>query len=187
MVSGATLRWAEPANAGGYHLQLARSAAFADPVPDRTGIQGGTLQLDAALPPATYHWRLATLRANGTRGPFGDAGSFTVLEPSAVAPPQMGEGKLRLAWSGPPGFAHQVQMARDSGFAALVLDNTVPGASLELTAPEPGMYFVRTRVILPDASVGPWSAEQRFEIPKPPEPPKPPFWPWLLLLLLPLL
>ena len=104
-----------------------------------------------------------------------------------MAPPQMAEGKMRLAWSGPAGFPHQVQMARDIGFAALILDNTVPGASLELNAPEPGIYFVRTRVVLPDASVGPWSAEQRFEIPKPPEPPKPPLWPWLLLLLLPLL
>lgn len=187
VVAGATLRWAELPDAGGYHVQLARNAAFSDLVLDRPGVQGGRLQLDTAMAAGSYHWRLATLRANGTRGPFGDAGSFTVLEPSAVAPPQMGEGKLRLAWSGPPGFAHQVQVARDSGFASLVVDNTVPGASLELNAPEPGMYFVRTRVVLPDASTGPWSAEQRIEIPRPPEPPKPPFWPWLLLLLLPLL
>ena len=187
VASGATLRWAEMPDAGGYHVQLARDPAFSDLVLDRTGIQGGTLQLDAALPPATYHWRLATLRANGTRGPFGDAGAFTVLEPSVVAPPQMAEGKMRLAWSGPASFPHQVQMASDIGFAALILDNTVPGASLELNAPEPGVYFVRTRVVLPDASVAPWSAAQRFEIPKPPEPPKPPLWPWLLLFLLPLL
>ena len=188
VVSGAVLRWAEPANAGGYQLQLARNVAFADLVLDRTGIQGGTLQLDAALPPGNYFWHLATLRANGTRGPFGDPGNFTVLEPSAVAPPQLDDGKLRLAWSGPAGFPHQIQVARDPAFANLIVDKTVPGTSLELGSPEPGVVYVRTRVVLPDASVGAWSAEQRFEIPKPPEPEPPrPFWPWLLLLLLPLL
>lgn len=188
VVSGATLRWAELADAGGYHVQVARDAGFTDRMLDRPAVPGGRLQLDAALPPGSYHWRLATLRANGSRGPFGDPGTFTVLEPSAVAPPQLAEGRMRLAWSGPAGFAHQVQMARDAGFASLVLDNTAPGASLEISAPDPGVYFVRTRVVLPDAGTGPWSAEQRFEIPKPPEPPPPkPLWPWLLLLLLPLL
>jgi len=67
----------------------------------------------------------------------------------------------------------------------------VAGASLELLAPEPGLYFVRTQVVLPDGSSGPWSAVQRFEVPAPPPPPPAPPpafpWPWLLLLLLPLL
>jgi hypothetical protein len=55
-------------------------------------------------------------------------------------------------------------------------------------ATAPGAYQVRTRIVLPDGSSGPWSAVQRFEIPAPPPPP-PPQHPWglFLILLLPLL
>ena len=185
VVAGATLAWAEVADAPAYHLQLARDAGFTDLVLERPGSASNRFVLEASLPPGPYRWRLATQRKDGTRGPFGDAGSFVVLEPSAVAPPQLGDGVVVLAWSGPSGFAHQIQVSSDASFSSTEFDQVVQGTSLGLPGLKPGAYQVRTRIVLPDGSNGPWSAVQRFEVPAPAPPPRP--WYLLLLLLLPLL
>lgn len=186
-VQGATeLAWAEAVTKPAYQVQVARDARFADMVQDQTAVAGNRLPFDAALPPGDYHWRVATLRAPGTqgpfaegpRGPFSDSLAFTLLPPSAMAPPQVGEGSLQLAWSGPKGFNHKVQLSSDASFAKPEFDQTVPGASLELPTPAAGVYYVRTQVVLPGGRVGSWSSPQTFEVPR-----KHP-WGWLLLLLL---
>ena len=189
-VAGPTeLVWAEGLNAPAYQVQVARDARFADLVLDRAPITGPRLAMDAALAPGDYHWRVATLRAPGTegpfaegpRGPFGDTASFTVLPPSVMAPPQIGADGLQLSWSGPAGFSHKVQLATDASFASPQFDQVVPGARLNLPTPAPGTYFVRTQVVLPEGRAGSWSSPQTFDVPRP--------FPWglLLLLLLPLL
>lgn len=188
VVPGTPLTWTQVAGAPRYHLQVARDAQFTDRVLDQPGVAGSRIVPEPALAPGTYHWRLATERPDGSRGPFGDPATFTVLEPSSVAPPQLGADGLQLAWSGPAGFPHQVQVARTPDFAPpLLVDRQVPGASLTLPEPAPGNYHVRTRLVLPDGSQGPWSASQQFEVPAPPPPPPPQPWYLLLLILLPLL
>lgn len=180
VTSGAVLVWGELVGAPGYHVQVARDAKFTELLYD-AAVAASRLPVDAAWSPGQYHWRVATQRRDGSRGPFGDPGSFTVLAPSAVAPPQVGDGGLRLSWSGPAGFGHRVHLSRDAEFAATEYDQVVPGASLELPSPEPGVHYVRMQLVLPDGGSGPWSTAQRFEVPKK--------HPWLLflLLLLPLL
>ena len=187
VLPGAALVWAELPDTPSYHLQISRNAAFTDLVLDRAGVTGTRWPLDPAWAPGSYHWRLATLRRDSSRGPFGDASQFTLLEPSAVVPPQLGDEGLRLAWSGPPGLRHRVQVARDAGFDKPELDQVVAGSSLQMPEPQPGMLFVRTQVVLPDGASGPWSEVQRFEVPKKEVPATPFPWPVLLLLLLPLL
>lgn len=185
-----TLAWTQQPGVTRYHLQLAQDSAFATLVRDEAGLAGTTLTLQPALPPGTYYWRLASQRSDGSRGPFGDAARFTVLEPSAVAPPQLGDATLQLQWSGPAGYPHQLQLARDAAFADLLLDRSVDGTRLSVPPPAPGTYLVRTRLVMPDGSFGPWSAVQRFDVPAPPPPPAPPpAHPWglFLILLLPLL
>ena len=187
VLPGAALVWAELPDAPSYHLQISRNPAFTDLVLDRTAVTGIRWLLDPALAPGSYHWRLATLRRDGSRGPFGDVSQFTLLEPSAVVPPQLDAAGLRLSWSGPPSLRHRVQVARDAGFDKPELDQVVPGSSLQMPEPQPGMLFVRTQVVLSDGVSGPWSAVQRFEVPKKEVPAAPFPWPVLFLLLLPFL
>ncbi len=181
VVAGAQLVWAELPGAPGYHLQVARDARFTDLLLDRAGVVGSRVSIDTAWPPGQYHWRVATQRPDGTRGPFGDAGRFTVLAPSMIAPPELGEGGLRLAWSGPAGFSHRVQLSHEANFSTTAYDQVVSGASLVLPSPKAGIYYVRTQIVLADGGAGPWSAVQRFEVPQ-----QHPWW-LLLLLLLPML
>jgi hypothetical protein len=77
-------------------------------------------------------------------------------------------------------------VSRTADFAQPDFDQVVPGSRLNLPKPAPGTYHIRTRLVLPDGSRGPWSAVQQFTLAPPPAPPS---RPWLLLipLLLPLL
>ena len=186
VIAGTALVWTDRSGAPTYRLQVARDAQFRDLVFDQRGIRAARQSIEPALAPGAYHWRLATERPDGSQGPWGDPAGFTLLEPSAMAPPQLGAAGLQLAWSGPAGFRHQVQVSRSADFAQPVFDQVVAGTSLSLPQPEPGTYHVRTRLVLPDASQGPWSDAQRFEVAPAPEPPSHP-WYLLLILLLPLL
>ena len=189
------LVWTEALDAPAYQVQVARDARFADLVLDRASVVGPRLAIDPAWMPGLYHWRVATLRAagaqgpfaEGPRGPFGDAATFTVLPPSVMAPPQIGTDGVHLAWTGPTGFSHKIQLATDPSFASPQFDQVVAGARLDLPTPAPGAYFVRTQVVLPDGGVGVWSSPQKFEVPQKFEAPRKYPWPLLLLLLLPLL
>jgi len=186
VLAGTPLVWTEGPGSPRYRLQVARDALFADRVRDLAGVRGTRHGFEPALAPGLYHWRLATERADGSMGPWGDPARFAVLEPSAMAPPQLGASGLQLDWTGPAGFSHQVQLSRNPDFAQPDFDQRVAGTRLSLAQPQPGAYHVRTRVVLPDGSQGPWSAVQRFEVAPPPEPPSHP-WYLLMLLLLPLL
>ena len=186
VLAGMPLLWADVIGSPRYRLQVARDAQFADRVLDQPGIRGARHTFAPALAPGSYYWRLATERADGSLGPWGDPAGFTVLEPSAMAPPQVGTSGLQLDWSGPAGFRHQVQLSRSQEFAPSDFDQVVPGTRLSLAQPQPGAYYVRTRLVMPDGSQGPWSEVQRFEVAAPPEPPSHP-WYLLLFLLLPLL
>ena len=185
------LAWAEGVDKPAYQVQVARDARFADLVLDRAPVAENRLPFDPAWVPGDYHWRVATLRApgaqgrfaEGPRGPFGDSSAFTLLPPSVMAPPKVDEDGLQLAWSGPKGFSHKVQLSTNASFDKPEFDQTVPGARLDLPTPAPGVYYVRTQVVLPGGRVGTWSSPQKFEVPR-----KHPWTPLLfLLLLLPLL
>lgn len=189
VAGGAQLAWAQVLDAPAYHLQVARDARFADLVLDEPHRTGSRRVLDAALAPGSYYWRLATVRRDGGRGPFGDAASFTIVEPTALAPVQRGADGIRLSWSGSAGFPHELQVARTADFAELEQERLVIGSNLQLPDPAPGPYYVRGRIVLPDGSRGPWSRTQHFEVPAP-QPAGPPAaspWHLLLILLLPLL
>jgi len=186
VLAGTPLVWADVSGSPRHRLQVAGDAQFVDRVVDQAGIRGARHGFEPALAPGLYHWRLATERADGSLGPWGDPARFTVLEPSSMAPPYQDTSGLQLGWSGPAGFRHQVQLSRSPDFDPPDRDQVVAGSQLHLAQPSPGAYHVRTRLVLPDGSHGPWSEVQRFEVTAPPEPPSHP-WYLLLFLLLPLL
>ncbi len=150
VLAGTPLAWADVSGSPRYRLQVARDAQFADRVFDQAGIRRPRHGFEPALAPGLYHWRLATERADGSIGPWGDSARFTVLEPSAMAPPQQGASGLQLDWSGPAGFRHQVQLSQSPDFAQAEFDQVVAGTRLSLAQPKPGAYHVRTRLVLPD-------------------------------------
>lgn len=161
-------RWSPNLDARTARLQVARDESFKDLVAEREGLEGASLTLDLGGP-GVYHWRLASTRADGDRGPFGDAQRFE-LRP-LPEPPKGGmadDGKsLTLAWGGRPEDTQHVELARDPQFTQIVAQADL--STPEWTLPRPpdsGTYYFRYRSIEPDGFVGPYSSPLVIEVPR---------------------
>lgn len=175
------LEWSPNLEAATARLQVARDEAFRDIVVQREGLAAPRERVE--LPgPGTYWWRLASTRADGDRGPFGDPQRFE-LRP-LPEPPKGGvaaDGKsLTLAWGGRAEDTQHVELARDPAFREIVLQADLDRPEWTLPLPSPGgTYYFRYRSIEPDGFVGPYSSPLVIEVPRD--------WKLFLLLLAPLL
>lgn len=167
-----TFSWAASSEAARYRLQVARAGAdgFVSPLHDLRGLDTVSHALQG-LAPGAYQWRLASLRADGDQGPFGDALGFEMRAPPPVpaapglgAPPAVGDHGVRLFWQGRPGERFDFQMARDAAFTQLVVQRELQGNEIELPLPGDGRFHVRLRARDADGFVGPWSASQHFDV-----------------------
>lgn len=169
-VSGvSTFAWSASSEARSYRLQVARADddEFARPLHDVKGIEGARAELPA-LPAGAYLWRVASVRADGDQGPFGDEHAFRVRElppqPAAPAAPSVGDQTIRFFWGGQPGQRFDFQLARDAAFEQIVDQRTLDRTDVELPRPGSGRYHMRVRVRDSDGYVGPWSATQHFDV-----------------------
>ncbi|MFT7721403.1 MAG: FecR domain-containing protein [Roseateles sp.] len=180
------LAWTRNTAAPRVRLQVARDAGFADKVLDTPPLDGNGRQLD--LPFGVYHWRIASVAADGRSGPFGDPQTFELKPPPPAPPPAASEvegDQLKLRWRADPGVAHyELEWAGDDAFAGDGVQRfQAAQPELVLPKPPPGRYFLRARAVNAAGAAGPWGQTQAIEQPAPPV-----RWPWLLpLLLLPLL
>ena len=160
------LAWTRNTEAARYHLQVARDAAFQDIVAQKDDLSDTThtVTLDTA---GTYHWRLASERADGDRGPWGDGQRFE-LRP-LPEPPQVhtGEdGQIQLSWSARPDEKQQVELARDPGFSSVVTSAELAGGQWTLPSlPVPGTYYFRYRYVDDQGFVSPWTAPLGVDVP----------------------
>lgn len=167
LVGRVDFRWSANPEARLYRLQVARDAAFTQPVVDRSDVTDTAWQLDG-LAPGTYHWRVSSLRAADDPGPLGDAGAFEVLPTPPVAPPpraDVDDQRVSLAWAAQPGQQFDLQLARDAGFTQLLLAQRVAGPALAFDQPGAGRFYVRLRTIEADGYVGPYGSAQYFDVP----------------------
>lgn len=183
-----TLAWARNPRAARYRLQVAPSADFAAPTIARDDLT--ETELRVALPLGTHHWRVASVRADGDQGPWGDARTLErVAQPPPPPPPSApgsqhsragGEG-LAVTWAAAPlpGATYQVQIARDEAFTQVVLDERTAKTEALLPKPDAGLYHVRVRTIGADGRAGAFGGAQQVEVPG-----SPLWWLWLLPLLL---
>lgn len=180
-----TLEWSRNPEAARYRLQVASAADFGDPVAVRDDLPGTTA--DVPLPPGRYLWRVGSIRADGHRGPWGDAQAVVRLPPPPAPPPsrppQLDDAGLTVSWSASPqpGVRYQLQVARDGDFASPLLDVVTERSEQLLPGLAPGAYHVRVRTQGADGRQGPFGAAQVVDVPEPPS-----RW-WLWLLALPLL
>lgn len=166
-VGPVALAWAENTEASQYRVEVARDAAFSQVAwrsDDVTGA-GTSVPLTEA---GTYHWRLASVRAGGDRGPWGDAQNFE-LRPLPT-PPQGGvrrDGGIELSWSGRAEDRQQVELALDPGFTEVTAKAELTKSFWSLPSPDrPGTYYFRYRSVEPDGFVSPWSSTLKLEVPR---------------------
>lgn len=175
-VGAVEFAWSPNLEAASVRLQVARDATFKELVLLREGLAGTSERAEIAEA-GSYFWRLASTRADGDRGPFGDPQRFE-LRPMPE-PPKGGvsaDGKtLALAWGGSLEDTQHVELARDPQFKEIVVQADLDAP--EWTLPRPsrgGTYYFRYRSVEADGYVGPYSATLVIEVPHD--------WRWLLLL-----
>ena len=171
--------WTRHAGAARYRLQIANNPGFEPSVVDRADITG--TQARILLPQGHYLWRLASIRADGDQGPFGDTQAQLRRAPPTSPPPAdpIADDKgLRLRWQAAdePDASDAYQIARDSAFTQIVKEGRTAQRDLALGEGASGLYFLRVRTIALDGFEGPWGAPQQIDVPSDKR------WWWLLLL-----
>jgi hypothetical protein len=157
--------WAANAEAASYRLRLSTDPGFKTVYRDLTDLRDLATTLEG-LPPGTWHWQLASRRADGDQGPWGEVRSFELRPlPPAPRPPAVGDQGVSFSWEGAPGQTFEFQVARDAAFTNLVLERKLQTPGIELPLPGTGRFYVRLRAIDPDGFVGPYTTPQYFEVP----------------------
>ncbi len=163
-------KWADNTEAAVYHLQVAKDAAFASLVHDDRAVKGAGTVVDK-LVVGDYFWRVASLRKDGDRGPFGDASGFSLLPlPAVPEPPKIGASGINFRWAGEPGQTFEFQMASNPQFDKPLVASTLTIPEIDLPLPREGTYYMRFRAIDADGFVGPFIPAQKFVVPLPPWP-----------------
>lgn len=167
------VRWAALDERLTYRVQVAEDAAFSRVLVDAPALREPQLQLNDALRPGTYWWRIASVHPHQGEGAFGEARSFRLALPAPqLAPAALTPQKLRLAWSKVDGArGYEVQLAHDAGFSEVLALDAIAQTSLELPRPAPGRYFVRVRPVDEQGNVGPLEGVGELAVPLPPMPP----------------
>lgn len=154
------LAWAPSPEASRFRLQIAQGGQFTQPILEQD-IDG--LQSDPALAPGKYAWRIASLRSDGSSGPWSNTRTLDVRPPPGPAGVDVYNERLRFTWTGHPEQIYDFQLARDEAFQDLLVDQRIGEAALTIIAPAPGRYRVRIRATDPDGVVTPWSGSQRLQ------------------------
>jgi hypothetical protein len=109
---------------------------------------------------------MASVRADGDRGPWSAVAAFEVRPiPAAPEPPAIGDKNIEFRWSGEAGQRFDYQFASDEAFATLLAEASVTEPLISLPLPDSGSYWMRVRAIDPDGFVSPWSPAQKVVIP----------------------
>ena len=160
--------WASNVAAPRARLQVASDASFNKLLLERDVLADASLSapFDTA---GVYHWRLASVRPNGERGPYGDAQRFELRplpEPPKGGPAADGQS-LVFNWSGRPEDRQQVQLARDVNFTEIVAQDELKSPEWVLPTPgRGGKYFFRYRSVEPDGFTSPYSSTLSIEVPR---------------------
>jgi hypothetical protein len=162
----AKLSWAASENAQGYLLQIAPGADFpADKTVERR--LEPVLWHTETLTPGDYHWRVASLDAQGQ--PRGWSPARPMRVQPLPNPPKVDaradNGQASLAWGTVAGAAsYDLEIARQADF------NT-PETKLQsrenkaMTNLKPGKYFWRIRAVEGDGQAGAWSKPSPLVMP----------------------
>jgi len=160
--------WALNVEAPRVHLQVAEDAAFTKLIEDRDSIAGSALRADLARP-GSYFWRVASIRADGDRGPFGDVQRFEVRPlPEPPSAGLAGDGQaLVFRWSGRPEDRQRVELARDLAFTEVVASAELGTAEWVLPLPSRGgRYYFRYRSVESDGYTSPYSTTAMIDVPR---------------------
>lgn len=158
-------RWLRVSDADRYRMQVAGEPGFAAPLVDRQ-VEG--VDHDLKLAYGTYHFRVASVAADGFQGEWSDPLPFSLVEPPPTPTPESPETddthmRIRVRDAG-KGFSYRFQVARDEGFTDLLRDAKGDAPEMVFPRPDAGTYHFRISCIDPQGREGSFSPPQSFVI-----------------------
>lgn len=158
-------RWLRVGGAAGYRIQVADGPGFTAPLVDRR-VEG--VEHEVELGYGRYHFRVASVAADGYQGEWSDALSFSLVKPPPIPTPEAPEAdgkqmRIRVHDAG-KGFTYRFQVARDERFTDLLHDTKKDVPELVIPRPDVGTYYIRTSCIDAKGSEGNFSSPQSFVI-----------------------
>lgn len=179
------LQWAYQPEVAHYIISIMRkNNDFSTPIIYESEVKGNRHQLNQALEPGDYLWKIAAVSAVEGMGPYNDPLSFRIPVPGpALESTDVGDQNISFSWAATePGQYFHFQFARDEDFKQLVVDKLVYESKITLPRQDSGRYYLRIKIIEADGTHGSFSPAQIIEIPS-----KYPYWLFLLLPLIGLL
>jgi hypothetical protein len=160
------LRWRSLAGIQNFHFQMAKDREFTEILIDQRIDQSSVL-----IPkpkPGVYYARTSSIDSKGYEGEFSKPQSFEIKPPSPphLEKPEVGKEMIRLRWrSSEENISYHLQLARDGTFKAILVDQKIPTASIDLKKPDArGTYFVRVSGVDADGNEGEFSTTEKVEV-----------------------
>ena len=149
------LRWNTVTSAVSYHVQLAASETFSEPLVDSNGVQQTQFSVSGLDYEEVYFWRVRSENAAGP-GPWSPIRKFSTASgdasaPELVSPPNGATGiptNPTLTWGSVPlATGYHLQVSSTTDFSGIVADeNDVSSTSLQITGLAEGTtYYWRVR------------------------------------------
>ncbi|MFT4101259.1 MAG: FecR domain-containing protein [Burkholderiaceae bacterium] len=157
--------WSMPLGIDRFRIELAAEPTFATLLATET-VNGPRTSLDVQAggdQPAVRYWRVASVRPDGSVGPF--AQSRFVWYPGPPQPSMNVDAHDRMSvrWLGQPGQRYRLQLANEPEFRApRVIEVDRPQLALDHL--QPGRYYLRVQAIAPGGEESPFNVPQMFEI-----------------------
>lgn len=166
-----TFAWQAVDGATRYRLQVARDAAFTQPVADVDAGSALEAKLPKPLPPARYHWRVIAADAEGEGPPSATATFRRLSQATAIPPADRHADDAVLDWPAGEAAGYRVQVARDEAFSDLVWSTETRAPPVTIPELAPGRYLARIQPVEEDGEAGDWSAPTAVELRERPVPP----------------
>lgn len=147
------LRWHAAEGAQGYLMQLAPTPEFSQDMIERRLPASETLR--ETLPSGEWHWRIASLDAQGQPRAFSPHRAFRVQPPPAIPellpqsePMVTNKPEVKLQWqASADSLAYRVQIAASPDFGQPVADLRTTETQLDTRSPAPGNWHWRVAAL----------------------------------------
>lgn len=148
-----------------FYLQVARDDKFRDIVIDADNLAEPTYKPEDLLS-GIYFWRVASIDAEGMRGPFSATKDFRILlEDPNLEKANVKTVDVQLEWAPlEAGTKYLIQISDSTKFEKIILEHSLTENTVFVENLAPGTYFFRIQSTAGDNYVSEWGLPHQFEV-----------------------
>lgn len=148
-----------------FYLQVARDDKFRDIVIDADNLTEPTYKPEDLLS-GIYFWRVASIDAEGMRGPFSATKDFRILlEDPNLEKANVKTVDVQLEWAPlEAGTQYLIQISDSTKFEKIILEHSLTENTVFVENLAPGTYFFRIQSTAGDNYVSEWGLPHQFEV-----------------------